>query len=221
MKTFKAIINDLETFANNHYQINSFLFGKDEVITTKDNLFPMLYIEPTNSSIKNMVGEYTFNLRILDLLEHDDSNNLDISNETLLIARDLIAEFFEDNTGIDFELLTDNINGNYEHGIYDDLLAGWRYTITIQTKLPLNKCITPNQPEPLRCSSSVVVPSRPEEPFLFPVTISAEGGVPPYTILDTELQKSCNEDNTILGVVNALGSSADYSMVFSMKLEKG
>ncbi len=147
MITFKTIIQDLEQFSIDHYQLNSFFFGT-ESLTHEDFIYPILKVEPTYSNITNMVGQYSFDIVILDLIEQDGSINLDIANETLLIGRDVIAQYFEDNDGIGFELISDDIKGVYEEGVYDDLLAGWRFSITLHAQLSLSTCLTP-APSPI------------------------------------------------------------------------
>jgi len=144
MKTFKAIIQDLKEFSDNHYQLNEFGWGNIANITTKDSLYPMMWVQPIDSTISGSKLTLKMELYIMDLQEQDNSNLIDIMNSTLLIGRDVISEYFEDNDGIEFELDESNIGIIPFEGKFDDLLGGWIFKVELVTILPAkNSCITP------------------------------------------------------------------------------
>jgi hypothetical protein len=143
MKTFKAIIQDLEQFSTDHHQLNSFGWGNISNIVTKDFTYPMLWVQPIQSGINGSQFTLSLEIYIMDLQEQDSSNLLDLMNETLLIGRDIIAEYFEDNDGIEFELNENNVRIAPFDGKFDDLLSGWIFTVELTVRLNKNKCITP------------------------------------------------------------------------------
>ncbi len=144
MKTFKGIVQDLEAFAGSHLQLNSFGWGNIANISTSDYLYPLLWVQPTASTVQNNQLTLSLELFIMDLQEQDSSNLLDIMNETLLIGRDVIAEYFEDNDGVEFELNDANVRIEPFDGKFDDLLGGWIFSVELILKLNRNSCLTPS-----------------------------------------------------------------------------
>ena len=67
MITYKNFINDFNTIATNHFQINSFHNGLlDEVDIEKldQSNFPILYVEPSTTTADTGVLTYNFNVLI-------------------------------------------------------------------------------------------------------------------------------------------------------------
>ena len=134
-----------------------------------------MYVKINNNSLNS--AEFTQNLKIslLDLSKTDDSNTLDIVNNMNMIGNDIISYYSGDDF---YEIDEKNINTNFKFNVQDDNLCGVEYNLKFISKM--TGCIIPS--DNLKCSSSVIVPDRPESPYLFPVTIKGEGGVKPYFI---------------------------------------
>tara|TARA_R100001443_G_scaffold3945_1_gene11905 strand:- start:24277 stop:24864 length:588 start_codon:yes stop_codon:yes gene_type:complete len=67
---FAYIVEQFETIQKKHNYIKSFHMGPDEEIDiTKLGMenYPILYVEPTSSSVDNFIENFTFNVLILDL----------------------------------------------------------------------------------------------------------------------------------------------------------
>ncbi len=143
MEGLKDVINDLRVFTNEHPQMNGFGWGNLANITTKNYIYPMMWVQPMQSTIQSSQLKLSLDVYIMDLLEHDYSNELDIMNGTLMLGRDLVAEYFEDNDGVEFELDESNVKINPFSGKFDDLLGGWIFTVELTIMLSRNKCLTP------------------------------------------------------------------------------
>ncbi len=141
-RTFKQIIDDLELFATNHKQINSFGFGNADNITNKDQVYPMMWVQSIPSTTGNMV-DLTFEIYLIDLLKQDKVNLVDVLSDTLLMGNDVVAKYFDDEDEYDFTLNEDGVVITPFEAEFDDFTAGWIFEVNIEIQNDLNDCEIP------------------------------------------------------------------------------
>lgn len=142
--TYNDLVIAIETFANNHIQINSFYSGKLWNYETKDdNVYPSLVILPTTATIQKGVIPITFNIIVADIL-NDDKSNLDfVYSNTLQILGDLFAYLNNNDNDLDYYISDDGFNAEPFEESLDDILAGWIATIPIQVSFKASVCEIP------------------------------------------------------------------------------
>jgi len=143
MATFIDIINDFEKYAEKHPQIESFNWGMLDEVSTKDIVYPLLFLTPTNSQINGNETRLVFEMYVMDNLEIDRSNQGSVIDRMLRIGNDVIANFYYDEDNLKYELDETNVPIQAFEAKFDDNLAGWIFTITISMQTPINKCVRP------------------------------------------------------------------------------
>ena len=141
---FKTIIETLETFCDEHYQIKTFGWGEPSLISTEEIVYPLLWLNPSPSNNSGNLYTMNFEMLVLDLLDQDMANKLDVMNDTLLIGNDVVSNFWDNWEDYDFTL---NQNGvivsPYLNGYSDHFDAGWIFDISIEIENRLNSCSVP------------------------------------------------------------------------------
>lgn len=175
MNTIKNIIKDIEEFSNQHQQINSFVYD-DFRTYSSDITHPTIFAQVSDIyHQENGMSQVDINVVFVDILAHDEYNLLDVTSNLNILVQDFIRYF---NQQIIADSSTQILNNKT-----DDNLLGLELSVSFDVNLLA--CYTPTNPEyiaPLKCSSLSIVPERPLEPYLFPITISTEGGIVPYSI---------------------------------------
>ena len=138
-----------------HKMINSFGSGPTYNANVKNNLFPMLWVEPgtvtavKNSSQSNSVGAWLYNFKffVLDKIHKGDDNFNELMSDCNFILSGLITHF---DKHIYWNELQISIDGNVIQEpmfeITDDNLNGWMADITFKIPNKLSICNTPFVP---------------------------------------------------------------------------
>ena len=163
MITYKNISDIFQDIATNHYLINSYHNGfLDEVDIEKMDAgnFPILYIEPSTTTIDQGVLTYSCNAYVLSVLKEDLSNREEVWSSTLEIMQDIIAEFkqnmsvqtsggdsgkkysYVDNEAVlELPISTEPITARFAN-----ILTGWVSGLSIQVNNANNLCNAPIEP---------------------------------------------------------------------------
>ena len=150
MKSFKSIVEQFEKICNAHKQVNSFTFGDIfEVDLSNEVDFAKAHLIEQPATINNRDFVFTFDLLVMDLVAADGSNETDVLNNTFLIMADIYREFknglgrntpiidsrsYAINDSVTCEPFTDR---------FENLLAGWKGTISITVPSHNNACNSP------------------------------------------------------------------------------
>lgn len=132
----KYIIEKIEDFCNTHSQINEFGVGPISMISTKNHNFPMVWLLPTGARHESSYIILQFDMYVFDLLKSDYSNLKDILNDTLLIGRDVITEFYDTEYEYGFSMV-ETANAEPFDFQFDDLCAGWIFKLDFFNKKKL------------------------------------------------------------------------------------
>ena len=88
------LIDLFRHFADNHQQVKRYGVGtvqQLERVIADSPLFPMLWVNLDNVSYPtDNQKTYNFNVMVFDILNSDQSNELDIQNDAILVLEDLI-----------------------------------------------------------------------------------------------------------------------------------
>jgi hypothetical protein len=140
-RTFKNIINDLEKYCDNHYQINDFGWGLPEDISTKNHDFVMVWLNPQDVEFDNTKVILNFEMLVFDLVKQDKTNLLDVLNDTLLIGNDIIVDFWDNESGNEW-VVNENTTAEKIEAEFDDYCAGWLFNISVEVENII--CETPD-----------------------------------------------------------------------------
>ncbi len=79
MNNYRTIIESFEAFAENHPLIQTFSYGDLSDVGRDDNKikYPILHIIPQPSTLEKDYTDFVFNIIIGDLVNEDESNQLD------------------------------------------------------------------------------------------------------------------------------------------------
>lgn len=142
MSNFKNIITTLSGFSYSHEQVNEFGWGPISNISTKNQDFVLVWFLPTGARVEHSSTILQGNLYVMDLLKQDDTNLLDIHNDTYQIGRDFVSEFYDQETIYGFVMDESADAEPFEHK-FDDYTAGWIFTIEIEFENSVNICNVP------------------------------------------------------------------------------
>ena len=111
MVRYKTIIEDLTEICKNHKQVRSFGVGdlrqlgyflqlntdddkvKGDNKGSKSPRYPLVFAVPQPISRDRRTTQYSFNILVMDIINDDMSNEVDIHNDTMMIAEDILAQF--------------------------------------------------------------------------------------------------------------------------------
>lgn len=180
MYTIKDLIKSLENFSTNHTQINTYRYGFDDISTTEDIIYPLMYVKINKNVSVGVESTYKLSISLLDSSKTDDRNSLDIISQMNMIGNDVVSYFLDD---LYFSADERNVTAIPLYNVQDDNCDGMRFEIDFISIKSLNKCIIPINPEPLVVSITAnKVDERIEEPYLTDLNITVNGGTPPYTL---------------------------------------
>jgi len=173
---FLNIITDITSFFESHKQVNKFGFGESSNISTKENLFPMVWLQPTDSPIKESEIDFKFDLYCFTLAEQDKENLKDSLNDTQQILIDFIS-YFKINQSEDYWLDTENLTITPFNGSFDDFTNGWQLNFNFKTAYDYSSCTLPLNDLAIfveQLDTSIVY-------TYYDIEVTATGGVAPYT----------------------------------------
>jgi hypothetical protein len=143
---YKQVIEDLEDFANNHEQINSFGYGDItqltmDVMTKQEPVYTRLYVLPNDTFLNQNELVYNFQIIVADQLNSDYSNQRDVMSDTLEIMKDTMAQFYLSEYETVFPASVQPFLESYE-----TILAGWIMNIQLTQPFDYNRCVLPERP---------------------------------------------------------------------------
>ena len=143
---YKQVIEDLEDFANNHEQINSFGYGDltqltMDVITKKEPRYTRMYVIPGDTLLNQNELLYNFQIIVTDQLNSDYSNQRDVMNDTLEIMKDIMTTLYLSEYESVWPASVEPFLEEYE-----TILTGWIMNIQLTQPFDYNRCDLPERP---------------------------------------------------------------------------
>ena len=148
--TYREMIDTFEKIAEKSHVIQSFNTGSlnDVDIEKMDlNNFPLLYVEPNPVNVDAQTITYSFDVIIADQIQEDLADQTDAYSETLLMMKDVIANFRQAvQTSSWADQRTDiemPINLTPFTSRFANMLTGWGGTFSITCQNENNLCDVP------------------------------------------------------------------------------
>jgi len=142
-ESWRVVVDDFETFAGLHEQINSFGFGEldqmtVDIITKKEPEYPRMYIMADDVLLHTGHIHITWKIIFSDKIEDDLSNQQDVLNDTLEMAIDLFSKMYLSEYEADW-------NATCEPFLqwYETILGGWVLDVSMTQKFDYNRCVLP------------------------------------------------------------------------------
>lgn len=135
MNNYRTIIESFEGFVEQHPVLQTFTWGDlSDVGRENDKIkYPILHVIPQPSTLEKTYTDFVFNMIIGDMLNEDESNQLDVLKTSHLILQDFAAYYINQLTDNTFELLTPITFSPFLDRL-DDVLCGVESTITIRVE---------------------------------------------------------------------------------------
>jgi len=129
--THQNILTTFKDIAERHYQINEIFIGeKWDIGAEKQHNFPLLVVNLENSTIEQTINGFNilklnYNIKVIDLINNDISNEEDVISDTLQIFQDIVKEVAQHPYYNDSNLSIDgNVNMEVAKGVSDENLTG-------------------------------------------------------------------------------------------------
>jgi hypothetical protein len=140
------IIEDLEDFANNHLQINSYGYGDltqltMDIETEQEPRYTRMYVIPGDVVLAQNELVTNFQILVVDQLNNDYSNQRDVLSDTLEITKDIMATFYLSEYETVWPSSVEPILEEYE-----TILCGWMMNIQLTQPFDYNRCVLPERP---------------------------------------------------------------------------
>ena len=140
--TLNQIITELQTIAENHYQINSFSFGDIWEINTSGSInYPLMHLNIENVGVQGSMQSFRFNLLFCDIVKGGEVNETDVLNDQLEIAKDVIAQLKHPDYAWDF--LGDSLTLEAFTERLTDSVSGYSMSINLDLPFDSNRCSIP------------------------------------------------------------------------------
>lgn len=138
--TISNINSIFRDFSDRSYIINTFGWGANYDITSKEVTYPLLWVDPAGSLMAKSDAndryptiDYTFTVKFLDLVSKDMSNEVDVESDMLQLGTDLVNEFNDHPYYQRSNMrLIDDIRFTKLQSFTDDQTYGYEAEITIR-----------------------------------------------------------------------------------------
>ena len=145
MVTIKQINKHLNTFADNHLQIQGSHFGQFYDINTSGTInYPLMAVQPESSNIVKGEMSYEFTVAIADIVQKGDGDWVDILNDMQRIASDIVTEVRQGGFAGTYDwTMQEGINMTSFKERWNEEVTGWSFKIKIKTDWDYNQCAIP------------------------------------------------------------------------------
>jgi len=152
-KNYNNTIDTLKQLGTNHYQIKTVTTGDIwEIYLEKNELYPLMHINPVNAVAQNNQMTLNFQVFIMDLVFPDESNEQEVLSDCLSICNDFIGTFKNGESLLLSNQGLDAIPKYFTEGDitiepfterFDSSVTGWVFTLPIIIENNYNTCIAP------------------------------------------------------------------------------
>ncbi len=133
MTSWISILQKIEAFCNAHIQIQKFGGEFREQMpnfATKDEKYPIIYIEPDSDTEDLLTNQFTFNVYCVDIIQKDRANINTITSDCQLILKDLYV-FYKNDNDPDIDVLG-TATMTPLNNLDLDYVAGWVMSMTVE-----------------------------------------------------------------------------------------
>jgi hypothetical protein len=143
--TYNQILADIEAWANNHLQIQTFGNGEEwEVNGTikAGTLYPIFFAVPVSSQTFENTIQRTFRVFCFGQVKKDKTNENEILSDTESIVHDFVKYLKYDND--DIGIIGDPSMTPFKED-FGDFCAGWECELIIETNFANGQCDAPTK----------------------------------------------------------------------------
>jgi len=145
-ESYRVVIEDFREFAALHEQINSFGYGDihqitNDITTKQEPKYIRMYVLPETTQLAENHMHIGFRVIFCDKVEEDQSNQQDVLNDTLEVAKDFFSLLYLSEYEADWNPQLEPFLERYE-----TILGGWSMTFNIIQKFDFNRCVLPLTP---------------------------------------------------------------------------
>jgi hypothetical protein len=142
-KSLRLVVDKFNEFANLHEQIKSFGFGDitqltNDVSTQMEPKYIRFYVLFDTVKVERGDTNIAFKIIIADKLQEDLSNQEDVLNDTMEIAKDFFAKLYLSDWEAQWGATCSPFLSWYE-----TFLAGWAISVNFTQKFDENRCVLP------------------------------------------------------------------------------
>ena len=130
--TYIQLLNIIESFASEHLQVKKFSSDFAEQLpnfATKDDMYPLLFVSPTQSISNINTKLFTVNIYAYDIIQADRANINTIVSDTNSILNDLVVWLNNESTPVD---LIGNPSITPINNSLLDYCAGWVMQVQVE-----------------------------------------------------------------------------------------
>jgi PKD repeat protein len=139
--TYTDVLEEIRDFFDRHQLVNSYVDGQLYDFQAKENIYSAVVLVPTTSNIMNTQLNLSFDLYFVDRIVEDGTNTKDVYNDELQIVLDFIS-YFSNRNG-KWNLQPDSISLEPFEQKFDDIVAGWRLSVSVLIPFRKNVCEIP------------------------------------------------------------------------------
>ena len=145
-ESYRVVIDDFNRFALLHEQVNSFGFGDitqitNDIITKQEPKYIRMYVVPERTRFDVSHMHIGFKVIFCDKVEEDQSNQQDVMNDTLEVAKDFFSLLYLSEYEADWDPTLEPFLERFE-----TILGGWTLNVNIIQKFDYNRCVLPVDP---------------------------------------------------------------------------
>jgi hypothetical protein len=142
-ESYRTVLEDFQTFADLHLQINSYGFGDieqltNDIITKQEPHYPRMYVLPSSTHFHTGHIHIGWRILFVDKLNNDLSNQQDVLSDQLEIAKDLFSKMYLSEYEADWDA---SVEPYFERS--ETILAGWALNMHFTQKFDYNRCVLP------------------------------------------------------------------------------
>ena len=144
MVTINQLLNNLEQFATNHGEINS--FGKGELYdlaTSGTTRYPLLWVDVANNGIQGDLIQYNLDCYVVDRLQKGNNNWGLVYSALQNVGADVVSFFLDPSYFPHIRVQQSVTFEPVRYEFRDDELAGWKFTLTFEQFFDQNRCAIP------------------------------------------------------------------------------
>jgi len=138
MITIEDIHNDMKIYVSQHPQLQDYGFGNIDNISTKNMKFPLLWMQLTPSSYKRNIEVFRADIYIIDILEHDLSNEVKVFSSTSIFTNDTIGFLYDDPNDVGYRINIEDVTKEPVSAKFDDHCNG--FVFEIELNIPISYC---------------------------------------------------------------------------------
>jgi hypothetical protein len=128
MITLKNVLNDVESFCNQHDVIQEFNNGDFTDYQSNDHKYPLVWLSPTASNTQSGQNTYRFNLAVMSIV-YNNQDKMKVLSDCQILLAEILSYFNADNDTLRYFMKTTGSFSPFYDSI--DNSTGWQGDVEI------------------------------------------------------------------------------------------